>query len=237
MRAWYSIKKKIFSYYTTAKSPSTTFLYLWGSFTTTSTFLSLSSSNTAFLLFSIQHHLHHISLFPPNTHTHVHTHYQHISIVFHPPPPLHFVCFPCTTTSTTILLLSVHYLHHHLISIVFHPQPPTHFCGFSSATFTTFLFFPCTTTSATFLLFSIYHHDHLSVIFYPPPSPHFYCFSCTTSTTFLFFSSSPSINTRFQKLPPPPPPPSNFYVFFISMLTRQNEQKNRFGQRKAREWK
>ena len=45
-----------------------------------------------FLLFSIQHHLHHISLSPPppptHTHTHiVHTHYQHISIVSLPPPP------------------------------------------------------------------------------------------------------------------------------------------------------
>ena len=139
---------------------------------------------------------------------------------------LHHNCFHCTTISTTSRLFSLHpHLHqnsivfrpqlqHHLISIVFHPQPPTHFYGFSSATFTTFLLFPCTTTSTTFLLFSIHHHDHISIVF-------------------LF----PLHQYQISKLPPPEPPPSNFYVFFISMLTHQNEEKNRFGQRRAREWK
>ena len=89
-------RKKFFSYYTIAKSPSTTFLYLWGSFTTTSTFPSLSSSNTT-----------HFYCFPSNT----------ASTTFHcpplPPPPhththcthtlsAHFYCFP-STTSTTIV--------------------------------------------------------------------------------------------------------------------------------------
>ena len=177
-------RKKIFSYYTIAKSPSTTFLYLWGSFTTTSTFLSLSSSNT-FRLFSIRHHLHPISLSPPPPHTH--THYQHIYILFHPP---HFVCFPCTTTSTTILLFSVHYLHHHLISIVFHSQPPTQFLWFLIRYI------------HRISILSLHHYlHHIPIVFHPPPRPPFCCFPSTTLTTFLFLSSSPSINNRFQKLP------------------------------------
>ena len=169
MRALYSIKKNFFSYYTTAKSPSTTFLYLWGSFTTTSTFLSLSSSNTAVLLFSIQHHLHHISLFPPPQHTHMYT-----------DTTSHFYCFP-STTSTAFRLFSLHHhLHHN--SIVFCPlsSPPPHFYCFSSTTSNTFLWFLIRYIHhisilslhhylTTFLLFSIYHHDHLSVVFHPPP--------------------------------------------------------------------
>ena len=175
MRALYSIKKKFFSYYTTAKSPSTTFLYLWGSFTTTSTFLSLSSSNTAFLLFSIQHHLHHISLFPPPTHTHVHTRYQ------------------------PFLLFSIHHLHR--ISFVFPaPPPPPQFYCFLSTIFTTtsFLLF-LSTTSNTFLWFliryihhisilSLHHYlHHIPIVFHLPPRPPFCCFPSTTLTTFLLF--------------------------------------------------
>ena len=106
----------------------------------------------------------HFYCFPFNTtfttfhcpHPPTHTHYQHISNVFHPPPPpqlfslhhhLHhisfvfpapppppqFYCFPSTTSTHVFLLFSLHYLHHHLISICFHPQPTTHFYGFSSA--------------------------------------------------------------------------------------------------------
>ena len=187
MRALYSIKKRIFSYYTSAKRPSTTFLYLWGSFTTTSTFLSLSSSNTAFLLFSIQHHLHHISLFPP-PHTHTHTHYQHIYILFHPPPPPHFVCFPCTPpppqfycfpstifTTTLFLLFFIHNLQH--ISMVSHPLHSPNFYSFPAPLPPPHSYcFPSTTTT-TFLLFSIHHLNRISIVFHaPPPPPHFYCF-------------------------------------------------------------
>ena len=212
-------------------------------------------SNTTFTTF-------HCSPLPPNLHKHSHTHYQHIAIVFHQPPPpqlfslhhhLHhisfvfpapphppppqFYCFPSTTSTHVFLLFTLHYLHHHhhLISIVFHPQPPTHFYGFSCATFTTFLLFPCTTTSTTFLLFSIHR-----------PRPPFCCFPSSTLTTLLWFFLHhlhhisivflfPLHQYQISKLPPPEPPPSNFYVFFISMLTHQNEEKNRFGQRRARE--
>ena len=189
MRSLYSIKKKIFSYYTTAKSPSTTFLYLWGSFTTTSTFLPLLSSNTAFLLFSIQHHLHHISLSPPpNTHTCTHT------------LSAHFYCFP-STTSTTFRLFSLHHhLHHNSIvfrplsspppwfllffihnlqhiSTVSHPLHSPHFYSFPAPLPPPHSYcFPSTTTT-TFQLFSIHHLNHISIVFHaPPPPPHFYCF-------------------------------------------------------------
>ena len=189
MRALYSIKKKIFSYYTSAKRPSTTFLYLWGSFTTTSTFLSLSSSNTAFLLFSIQHHLHHISLFPPPPHTHTHT------------LSAHLYSFP-STTSTTFRLFSLHHhLHHN--SIVFRPlsSPPPHFYCFSCTTSNTFLWFLIRYIYRISIL-SLHHYlHHIPIVFHPPPRPPLCCFPSTTLTTFLLFSSSPSINNRFQKLP------------------------------------
>ena len=188
MRSLYSIKKKIFSYYTTAKSPSTTFLYLWGSFTTTSTFLSLSSFNTAFLLFSIQHHLHHISLFPPPQHTPMYTHtisrfllfsthhLHHVSFVFPaPPPPPQFYCFPSTIfTTTSFLLFFIHNLQH--ISIVSHPLHSPHFYSFPAPLPPPHSYcFPFTTT-ITFLLFSIHHLNHISIVFRAPPPPHFYCF-------------------------------------------------------------
>ena len=215
MRALYLIKKKIFSYYTSAKRPSTTFLYLWGSFTTTSTFLSLSSSNTAFLLFSIQHHLKpHFIVPPPPPHTHTHAHYQHISIVFRPQPQhMYFFCFPSTIfTTTSFLFVFILSLQH--ISMVSHPLHSPHFYCFPAPLPPPHSYcFPSTTTT-TFLLFFLHHLHHISIVF-------------------LF----PLQQYQISKLPPPAPPPSNFYVFFISMLTHQNEEKNRFGQRRAREWK
>ena len=201
MRALYSIKKKIFSYYTSAKRPSTTFLYLWGSFTTTSTFLFLSSSNTTFLLFSIQHHHHHISLFPPPTHTHTHTHIISTFLLF----SIHHLrhnCFPCTTTSTTILLFSVHNLNT-CISFVFPPlsSPPPHFYLFSSSACNTFLWFLIRYIHHISFVSLHYYLHHIPIVFHPPPRPPFCRFSCTTSTTFLLFSSFPSSNTRFQNFP------------------------------------
>ena len=48
-----------------------------------------------FLLFSIQHHLHHISLSPPPPPTHTHTHCTHTLSA-------HFYCFPSTTSVTIV---------------------------------------------------------------------------------------------------------------------------------------
>ena len=178
MRSLYSIKKKIFSYYTFAKSPSTTFLYLWGSFTTTSTFLSLLSSNTAFLLFSIQHHLQHISLSPPpNTHTCTHT------------LSAHFYCFP-STTSTTFRLFSLHHhLHHN--SIVFRPlsSPPPWFLLFFIHNLQHTSTVSHSLHSPHFYSFPapLYYLHHIPIVFYPPPRPPFCCFPSTTLTTFLLF--------------------------------------------------
>lgn len=159
----------------------------------------------------------------------------------------HFYCFP-STTSTTFRLFSLHHhLHHN--SIVFRPQPQhMYFFCFPSTSFTT--------TSS--LLFFIHNLQHISMVSHPLHSPHFhsfpaplppthsYCFPSTTTTTFLLFSIYhvnhisivflfPLHQYQISKLPPPEPPPSNFYVFFISMLTHRNEEKNRFGQGRARE--
>ena len=142
----------------------------------TSTFLSLSSSNTTFLLFSIQHHLHHISLFPP---PHRHTHRHTLSA--------HSYCFP-STTSTTFRLFSLHHhLHHN--SIVFRPlsSPPPHFYCFSSTTSNTFLWFLIRYIHHISIL-SLHHYlCHIPIVCHLPPRPPFCCFPSTTLTTFLLF--------------------------------------------------
>ena len=171
---------------------------------------------------------------PPPPHTHTHTHYQHISIVFHPPPPPQ-------------LFSLHHHLHHN--SIVFRPQPQhVYFFCFPSTIFTitSFLFVFILSLQHISIVSHPLHSPHFFCFPAPLPPPHSYCFPSTTTTTFLLFFLHhlhhisivflfPLHQYQISKLPPPAPPPSNFYVFFISMLTHQNEEKNRFGQRRARE--
>ena len=74
---------------------------------------------------------------PPHTHTHTHIISTFLLFSIH---HLRHNCFPCTTTSTTILLFSVHNLNT-CISFVFPPlsSPPPHFYLFSSSACNTFL--------------------------------------------------------------------------------------------------
>ena len=181
-----------------------------------------------------------------------------------PPPTPHFYCFPSNTTTTfhcspptsthkhthtisTILLFSVHNFNT-CTSFVFPPlsSPPPHFYCFSSTASNTFLWFLIRYIHHISIV-SLHHYlHHIPIVFHPPPRPPFCCFPSSTLTTLLWFFLHhlhhisivflfPLHQYQISKLPPPEPPPSNFYVFFISMLTHQNEEKNRFGQRRARE--